>query len=252
LLLESYLYGLINKESLPKWPQEMKKAQAVAARTYAIYRKINRPRELCDLSNSNLDQVYGGYLSEDHAARRAVDETRGQVLTYNNRVAVTYFHSTCGGHTSSSEAIWGSAQPHLPGVKCPYCQSAPDYRWEFSMPYADFGRALGVPKKVKDNFSFEILSRDQNGRVLRAKVKYQDSELTMRGEEIRQKVGFYTLKSTDFQFTIQDGEITFSGSGLGHGVGMCQWGAAEMAKRGSNYKEILNFYYPGTVVKSLY
>ena len=107
VLLESYLYGLINKESLSRWPLEEKMAQAVAARTYALHKKIDHPKDLCDLDSTVLDQMYGGYGAEDQEARRAVDATRGEVLTYNSRVAKTYYHANSGGRTARAADVWG-------------------------------------------------------------------------------------------------------------------------------------------------
>lgn len=252
LSLEQYLYGLINKEVLPRWPLEAKKAQAVAARSYAVHRKLERPREQCDMGLSVLDQVYGGYKAEDKEARQAVDETRGVVLTSKSRVARAYFHSSCGGATASLKETWGEDSEYLRGVDCPYCKDAPSYTWTYALPYEKFGELLGVAAKARKRFTFDIVERSPSGRVLKARINDGNDERILRGEDLRAKLGYGQLKSTRFTFRVTGGKIEFQGQGSGHGVGLCQWGAAGMAKNGADYRAILDFYYPGTVLKRMY
>lgn len=250
--LEKYLYGLINKESIPSWPMEAKKAQAVAARTFALHKKINRPRKLCDLGSTALDQVYGGYLAEDSEARRVVDLTRGEVLVYKRRLAKAFYHSTCGGRTASSASIWDDPQPYLPSVNDPDCKDSPKFRWEFSISKKEMVDKLGVPGKFVKSFIFDIVERDESGRVKKARFRYGTEIFFLSGENLRKKLGYNSLKSTAFSFRIARGTVTFNGKGLGHGVGMCQWGAAGMAKKGADYRSILERYYPGTKIKRMY
>lgn len=254
LSLEAYLYGLINKEVLPRWPLEAKKAQAVAARTYAVHRKIERPREQCDMGADVLDQVYGGYKAEDPEARAAVDATRGEVITYRNRVARAYFHSACGGATTSPQNVWGDhdEQDYLRGVRCPYCHDSPNASWTYTLSREALAQALGVAPKERRHFTLDILARDESGRVTQARVLAGDKPLLLRGEDLRKRLGYGNLKNTRFTFRMQGDAVTFSGSGSGHGVGLCQWGAAGMAKSGVEYRRIIQFYYPGTEIKRMY
>ena len=105
----------------------------MAARTYAMYRKLERPARFCDLGHTAIDQVYGGLDSEDANSRQAVSETHGEVLTYDNRIVKSYYHSCCGGYTASAEEVWGHPVPYLPGVRCDDCKSCPSNNWEFKI-----------------------------------------------------------------------------------------------------------------------
>ncbi len=252
VLLESYLYGLINKESLSRWPLEEKMAQAVAARTYALHKKIDHPKDLCDLDSTVLDQMYGGYDAEDKEARRAVNATRGEVLTYKSRVAKTYYHANSGGRTARAADVWGESQPYLPSVKDPYSVDTPSYSWMHSLKKRELGRLLDVPAGKRESFTFDIVQRDVSGRVKKVRLRYGDHEEFLSGEEMRKKIGYTELKSTLFSFSIRRGLVTFTGRGSGHGVGMSQWGAAAMAKKGRGYREILEFYYPNTRLRRVY
>lgn len=250
--LEHYLYGLINKEALASWPLDAKKAQAVAARTYALYRKMYAPRPVCDMGSSELDQVYGGYLAEDAAARLAVDQTRGEVLTYQNKFAKTFYSSTCGGKTASSRSIWQDDQPYLVSKSCPYCSHSPAHRWTYEISKTSLGKKLGVPRKYLKSYIFDIPERDESGRVKQLRLRYGGKKQILTGEQFRKKIGYNKLKGTQFSFSIRSGKVKFTGKGLGHGVGMCQWGAAGQAGKDRNYREILGFYYTGTKIRKVY
>ncbi len=250
--LEGYLYGLINKESIPSWPLEAKKAQAVAARSYAVYKKINHPQEVCDLASTAIDQMYGGYSAEDDEARKAVDDTRGEVMVYNNRLVKAFYHSTCGGQTASSEEVWNEPYPYSAPQMCLYCKDSPSYSWTFGLSRQALAKALDVPKAYWKSFLIDIPVRDTSRRVKTVRLRYGKKTVTMSGDDFRAKLGYNKLKSTQFTFRIAAGKATFSGRGLGHGVGMCQWGAAGMAKQGSNYEQILSHYYVGTQIRRLY
>jgi len=251
--LESYLYGLINKECLKSWPIEAKKAQAVAARSYALHRKINSPRKVCDLGSSALDQVYGGFSAEDEAAREAVEKTRGEVLVHNNKVAKAYYHSTCGGITASSASIWKDPQPYLVPQTCPTDAASPAHNWTYNIRKSELAKKLGVPISKRKSFRFDIMERDDSGRVKTIRI-FVDGQKTVKltGEKFRKKVGYGKIKSTLFSFGIKSGKVNFKGRGLGHGVGMCQWGAAGFAKQGLKYQSILGYYYPGTTIRRIY
>jgi stage II sporulation protein D len=250
--LEGYLYGLINKECLASWPEETKKAQAVAARTYALHKRIGDTRPVCDLESTALDQVYGGYLAEDAAARAAVDATKGEVLTYNNRIAKAFYHANCGGYVASSASVWGDPQPYLTAKPSPWAEGTPGSTWTYTISVADMAKALGVPAAKRKAFRFDILTRSESGRVLTLRLHQGVSTTTITGEKLRKALGYTNLKSTLFTFSIKGGTVRFNGKGMGHGVGMCQWSAAKMAEGGSDYRMILNYFYPGTDIRRLY
>jgi stage II sporulation protein D len=129
LHVEEYLVGLINCEISSQWPMEAVKAQAVIARTYALYQKEARRGAPYHLESTVLDQVYEGCLIEDSRALRGVRDTEGEVLTWRGEVIQAFFHSSCGGHTEASENVWGFPLPYVAGVDCRYCILAPSVRW---------------------------------------------------------------------------------------------------------------------------
>lgn len=248
LHIEEYVRGVINKEIMPGWHIEAKKAQAVLARTYAVHKKVMRPRNaLYDLDPTVLDQVYGGLDKEDLTANQAVAETRGQILSYNDLPAEIYFHSTCGGRTASAKEVWGAAVPYLVPVKCDYCKNSSLYRWtralnaeEVSKKLAAAGYAVGKLKKVSiEKGDLRVAAVIVNGKRIEV-------------NQFRKAVGFTVVYSNDFTVTLSGGKLTFSGKGFGHGVGACQYGMAGMAQAGKNWREILQHYLPGAEIRKMY
>lgn len=245
--LEEYLMGIINHEISSAWSMEAVKAQAVAARTYAYEKLKSRNAQSYHLQATVIDQVYGGSGTEDSRAIAAVNETRGEVLFYGDEVAQALFHSSCGGHTEAAEEVWGRDYPYLSGVEDPYCTEAPNFFWIYQSSFDNiaglFSRAGHPPSR-----DFSIAGRTDSGRV--ASVYYGKTEVS--GNELRKILGYGKLKSTLFDARQEDDGLVFSGSGSGHGVGMCQWGAKGMAEEGFRYSEILDFYYKGTEFKKVY
>ena len=252
LHLERYLYGLINREVLASWPLEAKKAQAVAARSYASYRKQTRTTGMCDVEPTALDQMYGGMNDEDSEARQAVQETEGQVITYNQQVAATFYHSTCGGQTTSSESVWGKPFPYLKSITSPYGSKSPKDRWQADFSIETVMRRLEIPKMHGKRFFLIVTKRDESGRVQEVTLRYGKVSKTYTGNEFRKALGFTKLPSTKFSFKRLGDKYRFQGRGNGHGVGMCQWSAAGMAEQNFSYRQILHFFYPGTEIRALY
>jgi SpoIID/LytB domain protein len=288
--LELYLLGVVPREMEPKWPMEALKAQAVLARTEAVRRIKEGPHSkqgyhLCDTQHC---QVYGGVISETNSTTKAVFDTEGEVLTYNNKLAYSFYHSNCGGYIQSSDEVkgWG---------KVPYLISHPDSidnksnglsPWEFNMfikknPESNCNypamvhdsefRWLKIIKRSDINFKLDkkygigelksimVLKRSRSGNVNSIKIVGTRRSVVIEKEHIiRNTFGLNSLKSTLFNIEINrysDGRIRniwFYGGGWGHSIGMCQGGAAGLAaKNNKNYKEILNFYFPGTKIKKL-
>lgn len=243
LFIEDYVRGVINKEAIPSWPLEAKKTQAVLARTFAVYQKMNSPRsDMFDLAPSVLDQVYDGLDKEDVSSNRAVDETKGEVITKGSIALKIYFHSTCGGHTASSLEVWKKDDPHMTGVKCPYCEKSSLYRWKRVLKAADVSSKLGTGK-IK---SIKTLSGGQ--RV--SAVEVNGTQFPVN--KFREKLGFSVIWSNDFTVKKDGKNLVFEGKGAGHGVGVCQWGMAGMASEGKNYREIINFYLKDIEIRKMY
>lgn len=253
LSLEDYLVGLINCEISSAWPIEAVKAQAVIARTYALSRKASRVNSPYHLESSVIDQVYEGCLIEDSRARRAVSETEHEVLTYGGSIIQAFYHSSCGGKTEASENVWGSALPYLKGVECQYCQTSPTATvWEQKLSLVEIEERLrSAGYKISGVTGIKNGPTNSRGRLKHVLIVAAKGGLSLTGDQFRKAVGYGVIKSTRFTVKIADGEARFAGSGNGHGVGLCQWGAKQRALDGFDYSEILSYYYPGTELKKM-
>jgi len=252
LPVEEYLIGLINCEISSLWPVEAVKAQAVIARSYAIYQKDARRGALYHLESSVMDQVYAGVDIEDSRAARAVQETAGEVLTYSGGVIQAFYHSNCGGHTEAALNVWGADLPYLQGVECRYCLSAPSARWEIALPLKkieSFVKAAGYQASGLNGI--KVGGTNRNGRLQDLTMSTSKGDLVISAVNFRKAVGYSVIKSTNFSVRMRGDDLLFTGLGNGHGVGLCQWGSKERAGDGFNYREILSYYYPGVRIDKL-
>ncbi|UCG77307.1 MAG: SpoIID/LytB domain-containing protein [Nitrospirota bacterium] len=243
LPLEEYIKGVVKVEVAENWPLEALKAQAVAARTYAIFNIENTNNGIYHMTSSTLSQLFKG-IKSDPDIEEAVNSTRGEIMTYNGKAINALYHSTSGGKTELPEEVFGRSYPYLRSVKAE-CTTSPLYVWERRIPKADLKKALGNERIDR----VEIRSHTKTGRVKELAVLEDDSNMTISAAELRKKLGWRRLPSTWFEVVNKDNTVIFSGKGYGHGVGMCQWSAMEMANRGANYKEILSTFYPGTTIE---
>lgn len=246
--LETYLVGLINAEMNSKWPLEAVKAQAVVARTFAMKKMEERRHKNYDVKADVSDQVYHGSALEDEESELAVNQTAGEVLIYRGELANTFYHSTCGGHTASVQEVWGRYYPYLVGVECQWCVDSPRYFWKYEITGSELGKVLqkkdinvGEVRKIK------TLGKTSSGRVSRVEIFGSRSKRIINATVLRTAVGYTKIFSTLFDVDEPEkGNFVFMGRGSGHGVGMCQWGARGMALASKSYREILEYYYPGT------
>lgn len=252
LPLEDYLAGLINCEISSQWPMEAIKAQAVVARTYAVYQKEARKNSIYDLESTVLDQVYNGCEIEDSRAVRGVRESSGEVLTYNGNVIQAFYHSNCGGHTEASENVWGFPLPYLRGIDCSYCLAVPSARWEQTISLATIESQLrGSGYQAAGLRDIKIVRRNRSGRIVDLLLACGKGNQYITAVNFRKAIGYTLIKSTNFDMRIAGGDAIFTGIGYGHGVGLCQWGAKQRAGEGFDYREILSYYYPGTRLESV-
>jgi stage II sporulation protein D len=250
LPLEDYLVGLINCEISSQWPMEAVKAQAVIARSYAIYQKEARKGSPYHLESTVMDQVYDGCEIEDSRAVRGVHETEGEVLTYNGNVIQAFYHSSCGGHTESSENVWGYRLPYVTGVDCKYCVLAPSVRWEQTLSLKKIETLLKNAGIVVSGVKgIKAGRRNASGRLNDVLVLTGRGSQSVPAVKFRQAMGYGIIKSTDFTVKENGDDAFFMGMGYGHGVGLCQWGAKLRASDGFDYREILLYYYPGTLLE---
>lgn len=250
--LESYLVGVVNGEVDSSWPPDAVKAQVVAARSYALY-QMNAGALYYDLKTDITDQVYAGVDSEDERAAQAVEMTRGQVLYKDGDLIHAFFHSSCGGSTTSALEVWGVAQPAQEGVYCGECEEAPYARWNLSLNAGEIVRAIKtLYPSVGSVRSMGIHRRSRDGRVQTLFVKTGKGRVLIDAGEFRKEMGYRRLPSTRFSFGMSGDRIVLTGEGYGHGVGLCQWGARGSALRGMDYRQILGKYYVGTEMRRAY
>lgn len=277
--VESYLPSVVGSEMPASWPLAALRAQAVAARTYALRQR--RPAAPFDLKATVSSQVYKGVEAETDSTREAVRSTRSQVLVHGSSLINAVFHSSSGGLTANSGEIWRQQLPYLVSVP-DYDQASPVHAWQLRIQPDKLTQAF---REINGAFRIEVLSTTSSGRIRQARVTGPGGSLLLSGAELRQRLGLRsTLARFDFEASPRaypslpplpslEGVFTpegirslasgvvqapwrtprppaaptllVSGRGYGHGVGMSQWGAYGLALRGEDYKEILRHYYQG-------
>ncbi len=247
--LERYIMGVLEKEMSPDWPLESLKAQAVASRTYVLYRKAHPRHEKYDVVSNTADQVYEKKGHYHRSVIEAVSATEGQVLKYDGKILEAFFHSACGGMSERADHVWpGVDSPPLLNVhEDPYCSSAPSSHWTYQLSRGDLSNLLNQNGyALKDDWQLEVDHRDDMGRVKTISLIEGTKKTSLPATTFRQLIGNSHLKSTLFEIEDSEDPVIFSGRGSGHGVGLCQWGAKGMADSGMSYRDILEFYYPGS------
>lgn len=244
LSLEDYLYGVVPAEAIPSWGIESLKAQAVAARTYAVSHLGQFASLGYDLKATVASQAYGGAAVEKPSTTRAVNDTKGQILMYQGKPIEAYYSDSAGGYTESCGDAWGHDIPYLQAVP-DFDQESPRYLWEATLASDRVAKSLSkLGHDIGDLQDLQITQRSFSGRVKRARLVGRTGTLEVTGEKIRFAFG---LRSTYFNVARQpDGSLAFAGRGWGHGVGMSQWGAKAMADMGYGFDQILAHYYPSS------
>jgi stage II sporulation protein D len=328
LELENYLYGVVPNEIPSSWGMEALKAQALAARTYAVY--SIKPRQSYDMADDQNSQVYMGYDYEKASTNRAVDETEGEMIYYDGQLIQAFYHSTSGGSTENSENVWYEELPYLRGVEDKFSDDSgsPYTTWQTTYYKEDIIKNLNLDgnnvdelygiqiKKVSENNRVvecifltdagEISYKKENARLLLGLksswfsiengnsfyfiteylplIENQEDEIPSRGgildlitDEVietriepeleigsivgkhaitgdgekklnREKLAFISSKGVSVVDTNSE-QYNFEGRGWGHGIGMSQYGAKQMAEEGYSYDKILQHYYTGVTVK---
>jgi stage II sporulation protein D len=247
--LEAYVAAVLSREAPPRFHPEALAAMAVAVRTYAVGAAA-KPRDLAyDVLGSVEDQVFDGMDGVTAVFREAADRTRGLVVRYRGELARTVYHSTCGGRTEDAGSAWGKDIPYLRAQFCVDCADSPAYRWEYRMSDAEgrrVAKALGVPP-AKD-LRIAVTGRTPTGRASRVLISSGGVSRELQAAEFRKAAGYAKVRSLKMEIVPVAGEWRFTGEGWGHGVGLCQFGANGMARRGAGFREILARYYPGTEI----
>ncbi|MBN1424182.1 SpoIID/LytB domain-containing protein [Candidatus Fermentibacteria bacterium] len=247
--MEDYLRGVVPREMPASWPAKALEAQAVCARTYAVYHKVRRRDHDFDLLATVASQVYGGVDGQDARSDSAVTRTRGRILLYEGEPALTLFHSSSGGHTEDMEKVWGSGVPYLVAQED---RHSPASAWKLSLSKDDIARALSsCGEDIKGLRTVEFVDKDASGRYQRVKIVRTDGAVFLKSDRFRGCVGAGAMKSTRLGMTTKGDTFVLEGTGFGHGVGLSQWGARDMAAHGIDASAILAFYYPGSVLGRL-
>ncbi len=250
--IEEYVKGVVPAEVSSTWHPEMLKAQAVAARTYALYQQMLSAAREYDVAATVQDQVYRGKQGVDPVILRAVEDTRGLVVTYQDAPIYAAFSSTAAGLTEDAVNVWSKDYPYLKGVECPFDLMSPYYQWKSSFKIDTLEQNL-----QQQGFSVGKIATitpflfSRGGRVAKLRVLHSGGELVLRGEELRKAVGYTIIPSTQFAIELIGRDVVLSGFGAGHAVGMCQWGAKELAELGYPFSAILRYYYPGTELQNM-
>jgi stage II sporulation protein D len=263
--LETYTAGVIANESAPGAQPATHRAQAVTSRTYA-YVRCTAPGaddDVFHVQDTESSQVYKGFTIRPEMNLAAADmlaraaETKGVVLTWQSRAFPTYFASTCGGHTteaSTSELDPGHAAEPLRGVPCAYCSTSPKYRWTKTVSDADL--LAGMKRKGfpagEPLTGIAVTQQGRGGWAKEVTVTYGPNGSTrpLPGTQFRSAAGLNSHRILALRRV--EGGFEIDGAGWGHGVGMCQWGAFEMGKRGFSETDILRAYYPGITFTRMY
>ncbi len=246
--LEQYLYGVLPYEMHPSWALEALKAQAVAARTYTLKSIEKKANEPFDLYADVRSQMYKGAGNVYDNVKKAVDQTRGEVLSYKGTLFFTYYHGNCGGGTDHVQ-IWNPKAPNikpLSGNSCAFDahSKSHDFKQDISKSSVEkYARSQGLKGSLK---SVKVSKKTGTGRAVNLTLKTSGGSKTVSCANFRAATGIRSCKLT--KITTGATKVHLEGHGYGHGIGMCQDGAHGMAKKNYTYKQILKHYYPGSTL----
>lgn len=268
--LEDYVKGVVAAEMPAEFDPEALKAQAVAARTYAVKNMVffggagltDKPgvdvstdfrTSQAWLSEGQAKQRWGPFKGDSYWKKisQAVDDTRGLIATYNGEAINAVFHSTSGDKTASALEVWGFDYPYLKSVACSWDQKSPRYQDSREITFAELEQRLGTEAGVLaaaqsgSGAVAQVIDRTGSGRVDKIRI----GSKTFSGVSVREKL---ELRSTNFHIETKGDKMIFKTQGYGHGVGLCQYGANGMAKEGRDYRQILTYYYTGIALKNIH
>ncbi|MBR6640961.1 MAG: stage II sporulation protein D [Clostridia bacterium] len=247
--IEEYIIGVVAAEMPASFHTEALKAQAILARTYAI----KKAKAGVTLLNSTYHQVYNtvdqmkkkwgtSFNAYYNKVKNAVESTKGKVLTYNGGYIEAVYYAISNGSSELPKYVWNSTYPYLQAVSSNWDKDLSVGKYTVKLTYEKVSKKLGID--VNKETEFNVLSKTEGNRIAEIKV----GETTFEGNKFRRKLG---LRSTDFEITKTDVGLTITTHGYGHGIGMSQYGANGAAKAGYTYKQILNHYYPGTMLGNI-
>ena len=265
--IEEYLYGVLSSEMPSTFDEEALKAQAIAARTYVIYKMENNitsgHKNSAVCTNSAHCQAYTSYddlkkikgedwIKSDYVkVKKAVDDTKGQIVSYEEKAILPLYFSTSSGKTENSKDVFSTQYPYLVSVDSPYEENSPKYSTTYSIKKSKFIKYIkNIYPQInisldKLDKEVSIVDRTDGGCVKVIEV----GNVKISGTDMRK---ILNLNSANFTINYNNDEMNFIVKGYGHGVGMSQWGAEGMAKKGYKYYDILFHYFKGTDIKDMY
>lgn len=260
LNMDDYISSLLSKEMNASWPIEALKAQAIAARTYALNKMMktgNLDHDFYDLENSEKHQVNGDFFDVTKRTMKAALETSGRVLVNKKGELVpAFFHASCGGHTLKPHEVWANKVVGYKSTNCNYCKKKKN--WESDISKTRFKKFLkwGMKKKY-----FKTVKLSENIRVYPDKkskkyvnVKIAKKRIRIKKSLFRRYFGRRVFPSNNFYVAdhSEKGDLLLVGKGNGHGVGLCQVGSKGLAQKGWDYKRILSHYFPELKLERVY
>ncbi len=235
--MEKYIAAVIEAEGGNHAPLEYYKAQAVLIRTFTIKNLLKHAEEGFDLCDEVHCQAYKGRCSQHLEIILATNSTAGKVLTDESDILImSPFHSNCGGMTSSAGVVWQKDLPYLQSIKDPFCTQSPAATWTYSISRKQWDSFISM--YTKSNIDYRRYDFSFNAPKRTKFIVIHGIELNVR--TIREHFG---LKSAYFSIVNKGDSLIFEGKGYGHGVGMCQEGAMEMARVGYSWLDIIHFYF---------
>lgn len=253
--LEDYVAAALEGESATSTHLESLKAMAVAVRTYAARFSGRHQAEGFDFCDNTHCQNLN-FTGPVQKIRTAVEATRGELVWYQGSPAATYYHQNCGGTLAAGEEVWPTLRaPYLQEHADPYCKQGSPLPWKAEFSRAELEKALrdqglSVPPRW---IELAVVTRGTSGRALKLAFRAPGQPPQMVAASslrfaIGRSFGWNRVRSDLYEVETTDASVIFNGRGSGHGVGLCQAGSEEMAKEGQSYREILSFYYPGTML----
>ena len=250
--LENYLSSLLSKEMNQSWPLEALKAQAVAARSYALSKKMNRlSHRGFHIESSEREQVSGGESDQTMRTDLAAYMTKGLVLSNKKSELVqAYYHAHCGGKLFNPNNIWEGEFHGFVEKKCSYCKEFNGKKFKHKVSLFDLKRSLRK-QKIYIKKIFEIRPNGVGFELSGVAYDNKKKVWKLSRGKFRKVIGTKYLPSFNFDISMQGRTLSVTGKGNGHGIGMCQVGALKMAQTGKNYKEILKYYYPNFKISQI-
>lgn len=270
--LDTYISSLLSREMNSAWPVEALKAQAIAARSYAIHKmrsgqvkKEAGHETYYHLESSEKHQVSGNYFDANLNTEMATEMTKGMILSDSSgKVAPVFFHAKCGGKTLRPDQVWKNNVKNYQSVMCPFCKDhgSRDYDNTFSLLRVKKFLKWGIRKGLMTSKIKKMINEDLRlvpDKKFSRKFRFYlgDKMFSIKKSLFRRYFGRVKVPSNNFRVTLEGagaGKVLFriKGSGLGHGVGMCQLGALDLADRGWDYRQILTHYFPNHKLEKIY